>query len=85
MPNIPRIVSTPVDCVSFFTLRFALRLLVCVLLTSLDAAVIALFGGTLYRPTANHLSWFIGVSLIFGALLASLIRVWALMLRGQSS
>ena len=84
MPNIPRIVSVPVDYVPFFSLRFAVRFVLCVLLTSLDAGVITLFGGTLYRATANHPLWFIGVSLLFGALLASLIRVWTLTLRGQS-
>jgi hypothetical protein len=84
LPNIPRIISAPVDYVPFFSLRFVVRFVLCVLLTSLDAGVVALFGHTLYRATANHPFWFIGVSLLFGALLASLIRVWTLTLRGQS-
>jgi hypothetical protein len=83
MPDIPRIVSARVDYVAIFSRRFALRLLVCVLLTSLDAAVIALFGPTLYRATTNHPLWFIGISLLFGALLITLIRVWTLTLRRQ--
>jgi hypothetical protein len=81
MPNIPRIVLAPVDYAPLFSRRFALRLLVCVLLTSLDAAVVVLFGPALICATANHLVWFIGVSLLFGALLTTLIRVWALTLR----
>jgi hypothetical protein len=85
LPNIPRIVREPVDYVPLFSPRFALRFAVCVLLTTLDAGVTALFGRTLYRATANHPLWLIGVSWLFGALLASLIRVWTLTFRGRSS
>ena len=85
MPKIPRIVSEPVDYVRLFSPRFALRFALCVLLTSLDAGVTALFGRTLYRATANHPLWFVGVSLLFGAMLGSLVRAWSLTLRDQSS
>jgi len=85
LPNIPRIVSEPVDHVLRFPSRFALRFVLCVLLTSLDAGVTAQFGRTLYRATAHHPLWFVGVSLLFGALLASLIRVWTLTFRGRPS
>ena len=85
LPNIPRIISEPVDYVPCFLPRFALRFALCVLLTSLDAGVTALFGRTLYRASAHHPLWFAGVSLLFGALLASLIRVWTLTFRGRSS
>lgn len=84
MPDFRRVVSDPVDYVPVLSYRFALRVVVCVLLTSLDAGVIALFGLTFYRATANHPLWFVGASLLFGALLASLIRVWTLTLRGRS-
>ena len=85
MPNIRRVNSEPVDFVRLFSPRFALRVALCVLLTALDAGVIALFGRTLYCAKANHPLWFAGASLLFGALLASLIRVWTLTFRGQSS
>src|ERR1700734_695673 len=80
MPDFPRIVSAPVDYVAIFSRRFALRLLICVLLTSLDGTVIALFGPTLYRATTNHLLWFNGIVVLVGALLITLIRVWTLTL-----
>lgn len=85
LPNIPRIASERVDYVLWFSPRFALRFVLCVLLTGLDAGVTTLFGRTLYCATANHPFWFVGVSLLFGALLASLIRVWTLTFRGRSS
>jgi hypothetical protein len=84
LPNIPRIASEPVDHILRFSLGFALRFVLCVLLTSLDAGVTALFGRTLYRATAHHPLWFVGVNLLFGALLTSLIRVWTLTFRGRS-
>ncbi len=84
MPNIPRIVSAPVDYVPIFSLRFVLRLAPGVLLTSLDAGVIATCGVTLYRVSAGHPLWLVGLTLLFATLLASLIRVWTLTLRGRS-
>ena len=85
MPNIPRVVSQPVDYGPLFSPRFALRFVLCVLLTALDAGVIALFGRTLYSATANHPLGFVGVSFLFGALFTSLIRVWTLTFRDPSS
>jgi hypothetical protein len=85
LPNIPRTVSEPVDHVLRFWSGFTLRFVLCVLLTLLDAGVTAQFGRTLYRATAYHPLWFVGVNLLFGAFLASLIRVWTLTFRCQSS
>jgi hypothetical protein len=85
MPNIPRIVSTPVDYVSTFSLRFMLRLGLSVLLTSLDAGVVARYGVTLYRVSVGHPFWLVGVTLLFTIMLASLLRVWVLTLRGRFS
>ena len=54
---------------------------VTVLLTALNVAVAAIFGGPLYLATANHPVWFAGVSLLFAALFVSLVRVWIVTLR----
>ncbi|HEY0308148.1 MAG TPA: hypothetical protein VGB94_08305 [Acidobacteriaceae bacterium] len=83
MPNFRSIASTAAADVSIPSGRFALRVAVSVLLTALNAGVIAVFGGTLYRVTANYPLWFLGVSLLFAALLGSLARVWIVTLRGR--
>ena len=82
MPNIPRVVSTPVAYVPLFSICFARRLILCLLLTAFNVSVIALFAPTLYQATAAHPLWLIGVSLLLAALLGSLARVWVLSLRG---
>jgi len=84
MPNSRFIVPTAAADVSIPSGRFVLRVAVSVLLTTLNAGVIAVFGGTLYRATANHPLWFFGVSLLFAALLGSLARVWIITLRGRT-
>ncbi len=84
MPSIPRIVSAPVDYVPIFSARFVLWLVVSFLLTSLDAVVMAAYGVTLYRVSANHPAWLVGLTLLFAIMLGSLARVWLLTLRSQS-
>jgi hypothetical protein len=84
MPNIPRIISAPVEYVPIFSARFILRLLISFLLTSLDAVVIAAYGVTLYRVSANHPVWQVGLTLLFAMMLGSLAKVWLLTLRSRS-
>jgi len=81
MPNIPRVVSTPVEFVPVLSARFALRFALCLLVTSLNVAVVAIYGGTLYRASSHHPVCLAGVTVLFGALLASLARVWFVALR----
>jgi hypothetical protein len=79
--NFRSITSTAVAVVPNSRDRFALRVLVSILLTALNVAVTAIFGGTLYLATANRPVWFAGVSLLFAALFVSLVRVWIVTLR----
>lgn len=76
MPNLTRLVSTSVDYVPLRTTRFVLRLALCVLVTAMNVAVIAYTAPILYRASAHHPVWSAGVSLLFGSLLLSLLRVW---------
>lgn len=84
MFEIPRLSSTPVEYAPILSPRFALRLAVCLLLTSLDAGVISAFGSPLYRVSAHHPSWLAGLALLFATMFGSLLRVWMLTLRGRS-
>ena len=84
MPNIPRVVLAPVAYRPAFSTSVVRRFALCVLLTSFNAGVIATYGSTLYRATANHPLWICGVSLLFALMLGSLARVWILTLRGRS-
>jgi hypothetical protein len=84
MPEIPRVVSAPVEYSPIFSARFALRFAVCLLLTSLDAGVISAFGPALYRVSADHPSWLAGLAILFTTMLGSLLRVWMLTLRSRS-
>jgi hypothetical protein len=81
MPNIHRTVSAPVPILSA---RFVLRLVVSFLLTSLDAVVIAAYSVTLYRASANHPAWLVGLTLLFAIMLGSLARVCLFTLRSRS-
>jgi hypothetical protein len=83
MPNIPRIISAPVEYVPL-SARFILRLLISFLLTSLDAGVIAAYGVTLYRVSASHPVWQVGLTFLFAIMLGSLAKVWLLTLRSRS-
>ena len=84
MPEIPRVISTPVEYVPILSSRFALRFAICLLLTSLDAGVTSAFGPALYRVSADHPSWLVGLALLFTAMFGSLLRVWMLTFRGLS-
>lgn len=84
MPEIPRVVSAPVEYVPVLSSGFALRFAVCLLLTSLDAGVISAFGPPLYRVSAGHPSWLAGLALLFATMLGSLLRVWMLTFRGRT-
>lgn len=81
MPNMPRILSTPVEYVPILSTRFALRFALCLVVTSLNVAVVAIYGGTLYRASSHHPVCLVGVTVLFGALLVSLARVWFVALR----
>ena len=76
MPNSRSIAPTAVAGVPNSRDRYALRVLISILLTALNVAVAAIFGGPLYLATANRPVWFAGVSLLFAALFVSLVRVW---------
>jgi hypothetical protein len=84
MPNIPRVILAPAAYRPAFSTSVVRRFALCVLLTSLNAGVIATYGATLYRATVNHPLWTCGVSLLFALMLGSLARVWILTLRGRS-
>jgi hypothetical protein len=84
MPNFRPFVSSASVDVPVLPVRFAVRFVIRVLLTSLDAGVIAMFGVTLYRVSADHPLWMVGLSLLFTVMFGSLLRVWTLTLRGRS-
>jgi hypothetical protein len=81
MPDFRSIAPTAVVVVTSSRDRYVLRILVSVLLTALNIAVTAIFGGPLYLAAANRPVWFAGVSLLFVALFVSLARVWIVTLR----
>ena len=51
-----------------------------ILLTVLDSWAVVTFSGTLYRVSAHHPIWLIGIVLLFVSLFASLARTWYLAL-----
>jgi hypothetical protein len=53
------------------------------LLTALDAGVIATYGPTLYQVSSGHPSWLVVLVLLFVTMLVSLVRVWSLTLRAH--
>jgi hypothetical protein len=81
MPNLPRTVSAPVEYVPVLSARFASRIAICVLVTALDAGVIAAYGPTLYQASSGHPSWLVLLASLFVTMLVSLVRVWSLTLR----
>ena len=83
MANMPRTVSEPAECVPVLSVRFVSRIAICLLLTILDAGVIATYGPTLYQVSSSHPSWLVVLALLFGTMLVSLVRVWGLTLRGH--
>ncbi len=84
MPEIPRIVLAPVQYVPVLSFRFALRCTLCLVLTGFNAGVIAFAGASLYQVTAGHPLPIFGVSVLFAALLGSLVRVWIVTLRSHN-
>jgi hypothetical protein len=62
---------------------FLRRVALSIVLTAFNVAVIANYGGTLYRETTGNPLQQAGVTLLFAALLGSLARVWFLALRSR--
>jgi hypothetical protein len=83
MPNIPRIVSAPVECIPVLSTRFVRRLAVCALVTVLDAAVIATFGPALYQVSLGHPFWLAGLVILFATMFFTLVHAWIQTLRGR--
>lgn len=81
MSNLRSIAFNQPEQVNISVVRNPVRLATCVLLTALNVAVVGHFGETLYRLTAGHPLRFAGVTLLFAALFASLLRVWIVGLR----
>ena len=82
MRNIPRIISASVEYIPVLSARFARRVAVCVLVTVLDAAVIATFGPTLYQVSLGHPFWLAGLAILFATMFFTLAHVWIQTLRG---
>jgi hypothetical protein len=80
MPETLSIASPSAIAYSASVSRNAPRVTISVLLTVLDSWAVVAFGGTLYRISAHHPIWFIGVVLLFVSLFASLARTWYLAL-----
>ena len=83
MPEVPRIVLSPVQFVPVISLRFALRSVFCLVLTAFNVGVIAYAAPALYPTLAGHPLHVLGVGLLFAALLGSLARVWFVVLRSH--
>ena len=81
MPESPRVVFAPVEYVPVFSLRFARRIVLCLLLTAGNIRVITFVSPPIYGVTAGHLLRSLGVSSLFAALLGSLVRVWLVVFR----
>ena len=83
MPNIPRIVSAPLESIPVLSARFARRLTVCALVTVLDVAVITTFGPSLYRVSFGHPFWLAGLAILFATMFFTLVHAWIQTLRGR--
>jgi len=78
MPNPSPLASTqPLEAAASIN-RFPRRLAICLVLTVLNAIVVANLAGQLYRATTHDLPQQIGVTLLFAALVGSLTRMWFL-------
>jgi hypothetical protein len=84
MPEIPPHRLGSVQYVPVLSFRFALRCTLCLVLTAFNAGVIAFAGTPLYQVTAGHPLQVFGVSILFAALLGSLVRVWIVALRSHN-
>jgi len=76
VPAFNRIILAPVEFIPIRSFRFALRYVLCLALTAFNAGVVEYSAVTLYRATAGHSLQLAGVTLVFAALLGSLLRVW---------
>jgi hypothetical protein len=83
MPNSSHIASTqPLEAAASIN-RFQRRLAICLVLTVLNAIVVANFAGPLCRATTHDVRQQIGVTLLFAALVGSLSRMWFLTLTSR--
>jgi predicted acyltransferase len=83
MPNPSLLASTqPLEAAASIN-RFPRRLAICLVLTVLNAIVVANFVGPLYRATTHDVLQEIGVTLLFAALVGSLTRMWFLTLTSR--
>jgi hypothetical protein len=83
MPNSSPLASTqPLEAAASIN-RFQSRLAICLVLTVLNAIVVANFAGPLYRATSHDVFQQIGVTLLFAALVGSLTRMWFLTLTSR--
>ena len=60
---------------------FQRRLTICLVLTVFNAIIVARYAGTLYGATNHDPLSQVGVTLLFAALLGSLVRMWFLTLK----
>jgi hypothetical protein len=81
MSTLRSIASTQPEEVAVSVARVSRQIAICVLLTALNVAVAALFGGTLYSASAGRPFLTAAVTLLFAALFGSLVRVWVVALR----
>ena len=80
MPESLSIASSSVSVERALVPRNTARVAISILLTVLDSWAVVAFGGTLYRVSAHHPVWLIGIVLLFVSLFASLARTWYLAL-----
>ena len=80
MPETLSIASPSVVAESALVPRNTARVAISILLTVLDSWAVIAFGGTLYRVSAHHPIWLIGIVLLSVSLFASLARTWYLAL-----
>jgi hypothetical protein len=83
MPNSSPLASTQSLEAAASINRFQRRLAICLVLTVLNAIIVANFAGPLYRATTHDALQQIGVTLLFAALVGSLARMWFLTLTSR--
>ena len=83
IPNSSHLASTqPLEAAASIN-RFQRRLAICLVLTVLNAIVVANFAGPICRATTHDVLQQIGVTLLFAALVGSLTRMWFLTLTSR--
>ena len=78
----PLVSTRPLEAAASIN-RFQIRLAICLVLTVLNAIVVANFAGPLYRATTRDALQQIGVTSLFAALVGSLTRMWFLTLTSR--